>query len=183
VAFSVLANGQTAELVLPWQRKAHTTARFKPLQDNNSLYMLLFYKDVTTHFAVALSHQLRALTKHKIWHSRLCHTNADKIAYLSKRCKGINKPIAEHDLVCHQCHKGKAKRQNLTPHQSQATDVNGRTHELHMGEEHVTYASKHCMTKPFAASHCGHTGKAFYLCQAIAYLLQGPSTTGKNHHA
>ncbi len=82
---------------------------------DNCLYKLPFYQDVATHFAGAFSHQLRALTEHELWHRRLCHASPEKIAKLSQRCKGINKPLTKHDLVCHQCQEGKAKRANFPP--------------------------------------------------------------------
>jgi hypothetical protein len=82
---------------------------------NKGLYKLPFYQDVATHFAGAFLHQLRALTEHELWHRRLGHASAEKIAKLSQRCKGISRPLTEHNLVCHQCQEGKATRANFPP--------------------------------------------------------------------
>ena len=104
--FVVPAGGKEAQLIL---RTEKGTATFK-LQHENGLYQLPYYKDVMTHFAGVCSHQLRALTEHEIWHRRLGHIGAQKLAALSKHCKGMP-PMTERDLVCHQCHEGKARRQ------------------------------------------------------------------------
>jgi hypothetical protein len=72
--------------------------------------MLPYHQDNMTHFAGISSHQFRALTQAELWHLRLGHAGARKIAKLSHRCKGIPKIIAEQDFPCHMCQEGKAKR-------------------------------------------------------------------------
>jgi hypothetical protein len=104
--FNVPAGGQSALL-----RYKHDKGIVDfPLQYENGLYQLPYYRDVMTHFAGVCSHQLRALTEYELWHRRLGHASSHKIAKLSHHCKGM-KAMAEHDLQCHQCQEGKATRQ------------------------------------------------------------------------
>jgi hypothetical protein len=112
VSFRTTAHSKAAMLEL---KKNNKKVVFD-LTFDNSLYKLPFYQDVATHFAGAFSHQLRALKKHELWNCRLSHTSSEKIAKLSQRChKGISRPLTEHNLVCHQCQEGKAKRANFLP--------------------------------------------------------------------
>jgi hypothetical protein len=111
VSFHTAAHSKAAMLELEQEGKKIVF----DLTFDNSLYKLPFYQDVATHFAGAFSHQLLALTEHELWHRRLGHASPDKIAKLRQHCKGINKPLTEHNLVCHQCQEGKAKRQNYPP--------------------------------------------------------------------
>lgn len=111
VSFRTTAHSKNAALELERNNKKIVF----DLTFDHGLYKLPFYKDVATHFAGAFSHQLRALTEGELWHRRLGHAGSDKIAKLSQRCKGIGKPLAENDLVCHQCHEAKAKRAKYPP--------------------------------------------------------------------
>ena len=107
--FEVPAGGGSANLII---RQKDESMLVFPLQQNKGLYQLPFYQDTMTHFAGAFSHQLRALTQAELWHLRLGHAGARKIAKLSQHCKGIPKPIPEHDFPCHTCQEGKAQRQD-----------------------------------------------------------------------
>jgi hypothetical protein len=111
VSFRTTAHSKNAALELERNDKKIVF----DLTFDHGLYKLPFYKDVATHFAGAFSHQLRALTEGELWHRRLGHAGSDKIAKLSQRCKGIGKPLAENDLVCHQCHEAKAKHAKYPP--------------------------------------------------------------------
>jgi hypothetical protein len=110
IGFEVLANLQTARLTY---KRDSGTVHFQ-LQNENGLYKLPFYKDVMTHFAGVCSHQLRALTEQELWHRRLGHAGAKKLAHLSKNCIGMS-PLPERDITCHCCMEGKAKRQDYPP--------------------------------------------------------------------
>jgi hypothetical protein len=110
IAFSVPAGDVGAVLTITRRDK---NIAFK-LQNVSGLYQLPYYKDVMTHFAGASSHQLRSLTEFELWHRRLGHAGAKKLAKLSQHCTGMP-PLAERDFVCHQCHEGRAKRQDYPP--------------------------------------------------------------------
>ena len=74
-----------------------------PLKAVGGLQQLPFFKDTMTCISGVSTHHLRALTEAELWHLRLGHASAHKIAKLSKHCKGISKPLAETDFPCHHC--------------------------------------------------------------------------------
>ena len=93
-----------------------------PLKEHHGLFMLPFYRSFMTEFAGLVSHQLRALTESEVWHRRLCHASAHKIAKLSENCVGIKHCIAEHSHPCHVCHEAKATKQDLPPASDHSED-------------------------------------------------------------
>ena len=92
------------------------------LQEHQGLYMVPFRSDIMTIFAGVASHQLRSLTTFELWHLRLCHAGASKIAKLSANCIGIAKKLAKQRHPCHVCQEAKATKQPYPEHADHSND-------------------------------------------------------------
>ena len=118
-----------------------------PLQEHQGLYMVPFRTDIMTIFAGVASHQLRSLTTLELWHLRLCHAGASKIAKLSANCIGIPTKLAKEKHPCHACQEAKATKQKFPEHVDHSKDDDILCwDQIDMGEKRVSKAGYRYMT-------------------------------------
>ncbi len=112
IGFAISPGDGTATLTMTGQNEEQLTFA---LERTNKLIRLPFYQDAITHICGVASHHFKSLTQGELWHLRLGHASARKIATLSKVAKGFALPLAESDIPCHFCQEAKATRSTAPP--------------------------------------------------------------------
>lgn len=69
----------------------------------------------TAYLGKTANEKIYALSDAELWHLRLGHAHIDKIAKLSRNCKGIKRPINSSARSCHTCQDTKIERRNALP--------------------------------------------------------------------